>query len=91
MKQYSMTRARNKLSALVRDLDAHDPIQPTQYGNPVAIWVSLRAYQRLSGERRDFWNAYQAFRQPHSLEQLNIEPDVFNDVRQTSPGRAVHF
>ena len=91
MKQYSMTKARNKLTALMRDLIDREHIELTRYGKPLAVLLSMQAYQRLTSSKADFWDAYQSFRRSHSLEQLNIEPDVFSDVRDTSPGREVHF
>ena len=91
MKRYSITTARNKLSALVRDLNDRNYIELTRHGQPVAVMLSMSAYRYWNSPKVDFWDAYQRFRQSHSLEQLNTEPDVFRDVRDTSPGREVHF
>jgi prevent-host-death family protein len=91
LNHYSMTQARNELSALVRKLNARHHIELTRYGKPVAVLMSMSAYQRVVGPRLDFWEAYQAFLRSHPLEQLAIEPDVFDDVRDTSTGREVRF
>jgi prevent-host-death family protein len=91
MKRYSITTARNKLSALVRDLNDRNHIELTSHGQPVAVMLSMSAYRYLSSPKVGFWDAYQRFRQSHSLEQLNIEPDDLSDVRDSSPGREVHF
>lgn len=91
MKRYSMTRARHILSALLRDLNHRDSIELTRYGKPVVVLLSMRAYERLTSPKANFWDTYQAFRRSHSLPEANIEPSVFGDVRDTSPGREVRF
>ena len=57
----------------------------------MAVTLSISAYRHLNSPKVDFWDAYLRLRQSHSLEQLNIEPKVLSDIRDTSPGRAVNF
>ena len=88
---YSIAEARHNLAALVHDLERKDHIELTRRGEPVAVLLSMRAYQRLTSPKANFWDAYQAFRQSHPLEQLNIDPEVFDDIRDRSAGREVNL
>ena len=58
----------------------------TRRGKPVAVVLSLDAYERLSRKPRSFWASYQEFRQ--KFGDLDVETqDAFIDVRAPSPGR----
>lgn len=48
-------------------------------------------YQRLIGSKSTFWSLLQEFYSNNDLEELEIEEDVFTDVRDRSPGREVNF
>jgi prevent-host-death family protein len=89
--QYSIAVARHNLSALVHALEEQDQIKLTRRGKPVAVLLSMRAYERLTAPKTDFWEAYQRFRRSHPLESFAIGPEVFNDGRDTAAGREVHF
>ena len=89
--KYSIAEARHNLAALVHELERKDHIELTRRGEPVAVLLSMQTYKRLTTPKAGFWDAYQKFRQSHSLEQLNIEPDVFANVRDRSAGRDVNL
>jgi hypothetical protein len=55
----------------------------------VAVLLSMRAFRRLAARQTSFWEAYQAFRQAYPLDKLDIQPSVFDEVRDLSPGREV--
>ena len=84
---YSISEARHNLAALVHELESQDRIQLTRRGEPVAVLLSMRAYRRLTAPRANFWDAYQSFRKAFSLSKLNIQPAVFEAVRDRSIGR----
>jgi len=90
-RSYSIAEARQNLAALVHELEEKDHIELTRRGEPVAVLVSMRTYQRLTSSKTNFWEAYKNFRQAHPLEQLNIEADVFENLRDKSPGRQVNL
>lgn len=73
---------------MVHELDRCARIEITRRGKPVAVVLSMREFERLSGPRRRFWDAYQAFRESVDLSQLGIEPSVFEGVREqrANPG-----
>ncbi len=90
-RKYSIAEARHNLAALVHDLDRQDHIELTRRGEPVAVLLSLRAYQRLASPQAGFWEAYQAFRQAHELAELDLGPEFFEPGRDHSAGRAVRL
>ncbi|HET9927824.1 MAG TPA: type II toxin-antitoxin system prevent-host-death family antitoxin, partial [Rubrobacter sp.] len=73
--------------AIVHELEARDLIELTRRGEPVAVMLSLREYRRLKRGREKFWDAYLAFRETVDLSSLGIEPEIFEGVRDPSPGR----
>jgi prevent-host-death family protein len=89
-KHYSIAEARQDLAAIVHEAETSGPIQFTRRGKSVAVLLSQADYEKLTGERISFWDAYQAFRAEHDLEALDIDPEIFN-VRDSSPGRDVTF
>jgi len=88
---YSIAEARQNLAALVHELEKKDHIELTRRGEPVAVLVSMRTYQRLTSPKISFWDAYQNFRRAHPLKELDIEPEVFDDIRDRSVGRDVNL
>ena len=88
-KRYSIAEARHNLAAIVHDLDRQPLVELTRRGEPVAVLLSIEAYRRLVPPAATFWEAYTSFRSAVDLAQLGIEPEVFADVRDRSPGREV--
>lgn len=86
-RRYSIAEARHDLAAIVHELEGRDFIELTRRGEPVAVMLSLREYRRLVAGRDRFWDAYRAFRENVDLARLGIEPEVFEGVRDPSPGR----
>lgn len=91
IKNVSIAEARHNLASLVHELDKKAVIELTRRGKPVAMLVSLREYNRLCAPKTDFWEAYIAFRKRVQLEKLDIDPKIWENVRDTSPGREVNF
>ena len=88
---YSFAESRQNLAALVHELEKKDHIQLTRRGQPVAVLLSMRAYRRLTAPKMHFWDAYQAFRQTYQPSELDVQPDIFETARDTSPGREVNW
>ncbi len=87
-KSYSIAEARNRFTAIIRDAETSPAVEITRHGEPVAVLVSWRQYQRLS-TKKDFWDSYNSFRETFNLSELAIEPDIFDGVRDSSSGREV--
>jgi prevent-host-death family protein len=90
-KRYSIAEARHNLAAIVHEAERESPVELTRRGEPVAVLLSLEAYQRLLSKEIHFWDAYTAFCNSIDLAQLNIEPSLFEDVRDRSPGREMDW
>jgi prevent-host-death family protein len=88
-KKYSIAEARHDLAAIVKELEQQPVIQITRRGEPVAVLVSTREFERLSSPQTGFWSAYAAFREQVNLVELKLGPDLFKDVRQAESGREV--
>jgi len=90
-KRYSIAEARHNLAAIVHELDRRARIELTRRGEPVAVLLSMREYRRLITPGGGFWDAYESFRETVDLRQLNIEPAIFEGLRDRSPGREVQW
>ena len=90
-KQYSIAQARDRLPGIVHEVERGAPVELTRRGRPVAVIVSLRQFQRLASSQNDFWTALERFRSSVDVEHLGIEPEVFEGVRDPSPGREPGF
>ena len=86
-KSYSIAEARNNLAAIVHDVEEEAAVGLTRRGRPVAVLLSVEEYRRLLRGSKDFWSAYDEFRNGVDLERLDIGPEVFEGVRDPSPGR----
>jgi len=86
---YSIAEARNQFAALVRDAEENNqPVQVTRRGQPVAVILSAQEYARLLANQpeRDFWAAYQEWRQQWHVSELDLDPDeIWGDVRDQAP------
>lgn len=52
----------------------------------------MQEFDSVESRKTGFWDAYKAFRKKFDLAKLNIEPaDVFDNVRDRSPGRKVRL
>ena len=91
LSQYSIAEARDRFTELVHEAEQGKPVALTRRGQPVAVILSMRAYQRLSGGGVDFWQALGEFRRKYDLQELNLGPDAFSDTRDRSPGREVNL
>ena len=91
MQEYSLATARDRYTAIVREVSTSDPIQLTRRGKPVAVILSIEEYRRLTTEERPFWETYEQFRQEVNLNEMDIDPVIFDDVRDQSTGREVQL
>ena len=89
LKQFSIADARDQFTSLVRDVEQDTTVELTRRGKPVAVLMSIQEYQRLQAHRIRFWDAYTTFRDKVNLQKLDIQPELFTELRDTSPGREV--
>jgi len=89
LKRYSIAEARDKFTALIRRVEQDTAVELTRRGKPVAMIVSIQHYQQLQAEKTGFWQAFEEFKARFDLEELDIQPEIFSDLRDKSPGREV--
>jgi prevent-host-death family protein len=89
-KQHSITEARNSLPSLVRAAESGKAVELTRRGEPVAVLIGRRQYERLILKYRGFSAAYEDFTREFDLDELAIDPDeLFAGARDQSHGREV--
>jgi prevent-host-death family protein len=86
---YSIAEAKNKLPAIVHEVENGPAIKLTRHGRPVAILLSLREYERMQGKSRGFWQNLMSVRRQMSLDGVTISGEEFSGLRDDSPGRPV--
>lgn len=89
--KYSTQRLNQNLPEVLKQIQQGNLIEITQAGKPFAFILSSSEYQRLTATKSNFWESLQDFRASHDLAELEIAADVFDDVRDRSPGREVNF
>lgn len=91
LKEYSIAKARDHFTALVHAVEQKAVIKLTRRGKPVAVMLSIQEYERLASGKPGFWEAYARFRDNHNLKALDIQPDIFSELRDASPGREINW
>ncbi len=89
-RQHSIAEARNSLPSLVREAESGKAVELTRRGEPVAVLLGRRHYERLTSKHRSFSEAYGEFTREVDLGKLAIDPDeLFAGVRDDLHGREV--
>lgn len=87
-KRHSIADARNNLPELVRQAESGKLVELTRRGEPVAVLVGRREYDRLTSRSRTFGDAWEEFSRSVDLRQADINPnEIFSDVRDDAAGR----
>jgi prevent-host-death family protein len=90
-KHVSISEAKNRLPALVHDIEHGSAVQLTRHGKPVAVLISILQYKKLISRPKNFWATLSAFRDSADESALLSSDDDFFDHRAQSPGRSVNF
>ena len=88
-RRYSIAEARSRLPSLVDEAESGIEVELTRRGQPVAVLVSRREFERLRGKRLHFSDAYRRFLDRYSLEDVGVEDDFAVSTRDRSTGRKV--
>ena len=87
--RYSIAQARSKLPRIVDQAEAGIEVELTRRGQPVAVLVSCREFERLRGKRLHFRDAYKKFLKTHSLAEIGVDDDFAAAARDRTAGRKV--
>ena len=86
--QHSIAEARSNPPDLVKKAEAGKAVELTRRGEPVAVLIGLKEYDRLLTGSSRFSTAWDEFLQQVELASLEIDPtEVFADVRDKATGR----
>ncbi len=85
--RYTIAEARDRFASLVHDAEEVPAIELTRRGKPVAVLVSYGRYRQLTEARRGLWGEYLRFRERVDLAGWDFSDDVFEGLRDSSPGR----
>jgi prevent-host-death family protein len=88
-RRYSIAEARSRLPSIVDEAESGIEVELTRRGQPVAVLVSRREFERLRGKRLHFSDAYKKFLERHSLEEIGVDDDFAASARDTTIGRKV--
>lgn len=89
-KRHSIAEARNNLPTLVREAESGKAVELTRRGEPVAVLIGRRQYERLTMRYRGFSEAYREFTREVDLDELEIDPDeLFAGARDDVQGREI--
>lgn len=87
--RYSIAEARSRLPKIVDEAEAGVEVELTRRGQPVAVLVSHREFERLRGKHSHFSDAYRKFLEKYSLEEVGVEDDFSASTRDRTTGRKV--
>ena len=87
LRQYSIADARSNLPRIVDEAEAGAEVELTRRGQPVAVVVSRRTFDRLRDARTHFNEAYQRFLERFSLEEIGLDEADLGATRDRTTGR----
>ena len=90
-KSYSVADARAHLPDILDEVEAGKIVELTRRGRPVAIVLSAQKYEALRGERSNFGTAYRSFTERHEPQEIGLEADFFDSLRDRAAGRRVRL
>ena len=90
--RHSIAEARRHLPRLIREAEHGKTVELTRRGEPVAVLVGSRTFNRLAAGRRDFGEAYEEFTKTFALSDLDLDPDeLLEGVRDSTRGRDIRL
>jgi prevent-host-death family protein len=90
-KSYSVADARAHLPEILDQVEGGKEVELTRRGRPVAVVLSPQRYEALRREHASFADAYRAFVDHHAPEEIGLEADFFDTIRDREPGRRVRL
>jgi prevent-host-death family protein len=88
-KTYSVAQARAALPGILKEVSAGEDVYLTRRGQPVAVVLSTRAYERLTGRPATFSTTYRAFLGRRGVARPALDAAFVRSLRDRSPGRRV--
>jgi prevent-host-death family protein len=89
--KYSIAQARAPLASIIHQVEAGTPVELTRRGKTVAVMLSCRDYERLSGRPVSFKDTCDAFLKKYDLKKIGIGKRFLVGIRDMGPGRKVRL
>jgi prevent-host-death family protein len=84
-KEYSISEAKNQLTAIVHAVEKGRGVKLTRRGRPVAVLLSVKEYEALASRSTGFWERLTALR--NRPAEVDISEEDFDNLRDRSTGR----
>ena len=88
-RQISLSQAKNKLTAIVHDVENGPAVKLTRHGKPVDVLLSTKEYGSLLQTCGNFGNSLTVLRKKMHLSGIEITDADFEGLRDQSPGRDI--
>lgn len=90
-KEFSIAEAKNRLPAIIHNVETGMPVKLTRHGKPVAVLLSIQVYENLQNRKTGFWKTLSEFRKTMVTEPLDISDSDFENLRDHTRGRKESF
>lgn len=90
-RSFSIAEARSNLPSLVQDAERGTPVEITRRGKPVAVLVSVSAYERSRAARPLLGDMIAAFRETFEFPECGLSDEDMQGLRDTGSGREVSW
>jgi prevent-host-death family protein len=90
-KSYSVADARAHLPDILDEVEAGREVRLTRRGRPVAVVLSAQQYETLRSQYSRFADAYRAFLARYSVQEIDLDDEFFDSLRDRGPGRRVRL
>lgn len=87
LESYSVADAQANLPEILDEVDAGRDVYLTRRGRPVAVVLPEQRYQTLRGQHANFGDAYRDIVRRQAPEEVALEADIFDSLRDRSPER----
>jgi antitoxin Phd len=88
---FTISEAKNRLPAIVHDVEIGATAQLTRHGKPVAVLVSINEYNKLKKRGLSFWKALCVFRETAKSRNIPMEDLLPDSLRDKAQGRETLF
>ena len=90
-REFTIARARNHLSQVVRLAEEEGAVELTRRGRPVAVVISTDEFLRLCSPPGRPFAFVEKLREDYGAEHYGLEPGDLDNLRDRTPGRVVQL
>lgn len=88
---FTISEAKNKLPAIIHDVEVGATAELTRHGKPVAVLVSIKEYNKMKTRGLSFWKALRAFRETAKSRSIIMDDLLPDNLRDRTAGRKAAF